>query len=254
MFVILNGMNIVICMPTYNEKDNVGKMIEVLLTEVFPKIKNHKMMLLIFDDTSPDGTWKIVQQQMKKYKNLYLSLAPSKQGLGAGYKRAFKMAIEELDADAVMEMDVDFQHDPFDVPKFVKAFDDGGDYIIGSRYIDHGSIPKEWSFDRKFLSVVGNLIYRVSLLMWNIHDFTTGYRLARVSFLKKVNFDSVFLKSFAYKTKLLEAMRVQGAKIVEVPIKFGLRDHGDSKMNTNTIIDSLKIIGQIWMTRLHISN
>jgi dolichol-phosphate mannosyltransferase len=242
--------NIVICMPTYNERDNVGRMIDVLFQKVFPTIKNHKMMLLIFDDTSPDGTWKIVQEKMKKYENLYLSLAKGKQGLGAGYRRAFQYAADELKADAVMEMDVDFQHDPDDVPRFVKAFDGGADYVIGSRYIDKGSIPKEWGFDRKFLSIVGNLIYQVSLLMFDIHDFTTGYRLARVSYLNKINFDKVFLKSFAYKTLLLCAMKKLGAKVVEIPIKFGLRETGDSKMTTNTFVDSLKVIVQIWKERL----
>lgn len=243
--------NIVICMPTYNEKDNVGRMIDVLLNDVFPKIKNHKMMLLIFDDTSPDGTWKVVREKMKTHKNLYLSLANGKQGLGLGYKRAFTYAIDKLKADAVMEMDVDFQHDPYDVPRFVKALDEGADYVIGSRYVNNGSIPKEWSFDRKFLSIVGNLIYQVSLLMFNIHDFTTGFRLARVKgFIEEINFDKVFIKSFAYKTLLLCAMKDKGAKIIEIPIKFGLRDSGDSKMTTNTFIDSLKVIFIVWISRL----
>lgn len=242
--------NIVICMPTYNEKDNVGRMIDVLFQKVFPEIKNHKMTLLIFDDTSPDGTWKIVQEKMKEYPGLYLSLAKGKQGLGAGYERAFRYAIDELKADAVMEMDVDFQHDPYDVPRFVKAFDERADYVIGSRYVAEGSIPKEWSLDRKFLSVVGNWIYRVSLLMFDISDFTTGYRLARVEYLNKLNFDRIFLKSFAYKTLLLCAMKDKGAKIVEIPIKFGLRETGDSKMTTNTFMDSLKVIVQVWKERL----
>lgn len=237
-------------MPTYNEADNVGRMIDILTNQVFPKINNHKMMLLIFDDTSPDGTWKIVQEKMKKHKDVFLSLAKGKQGLGAGYKRAFLYAIEELKADAVMEMDVDFQHDPFDVPRFIQAFDGGADYVIGSRYVSKGSIPKEWSLDRKFLSVVGNLIYQVSLLMFDVHDFTTGYRLARVSSLNKVNFDKVFLKSFAYKTLLLCAMKKVGAKVVEIPISFGLREMGDSKMTTNTFIDSIKVILQVWKERL----
>lgn len=242
--------NIVICVPTYNEAENVGRMIDVLIKDIFPKIPNHKMSLLIFDDTSPDGTWKIVQEKMKKYKNLFLSLAQGKQGLGVGYKRAFRYAIDELKADAVMEMDVDFQHDPNDVPRFIKVFDEGADYVIGSRYVNKGSIPKEWSIDRKFLSVVGNLIYQFSLLMFDVHDFTTGYRLARVSYLNKVNFDEVFLKSFAYKTLLLCAMKDKNAKIVEIPINFGLRETGDSKMTTNTFTDSLKVIFQIWKKRL----
>ncbi|MCL4390470.1 MAG: glycosyltransferase [Patescibacteria group bacterium] len=241
---------IVICMPTYNEKDNVGRMIDILFKDVFPKIKNHQMALLIFDDTSPDETWKVVQEKMKKYKNLYLSLAKGKQGLGYGYKRAFRYAIDKLKADAVMEMDVDFQHDPNDVPRFVQAFDEGIDYVIGSRYVPGGSIPREWGIERKFLSVVGNLFYQVTLFMWNVHDFTTGFRLARVSILKKVSFDRVFIRSFAYKTLLLYEMMKQGAKVREIPLNFQLRKLGDSKMTTNTIIEQLKVIGIIWADRL----
>ncbi len=238
-------MNIVIAMPTYNEAENIGRMINVLTKDIFPKIKNHKMMLLVIDDKSPDGTGEIV----KKHKEVFL-LEGNKEGLGMAYGRGFKYAIDNLKADAVMEMDADFQHDPFDVPRFIKAFDDGADYVIGSRYIDKGSIPREWSLDRKFLSVVGNLIYKVSLLMFDIHDFTTGYRLARVNYLNKINFDKVFLKSFAYKTLLLSAMKKLGAKVVEIPITFSLRETGDSKMTTNTFIDSLKVIVLVWKERL----
>lgn len=238
-------MNIVIAMPTYNEAENIGRMINVLTKDIFPKIKNHKMMLLVIDDKSPDGTGEIV----KKHKEVFL-LEGNKEGLGMAYGRGFKYAIDNLKADAVMEMDADFQHDPFDVPRFIKAFDDGADYVIGSRYIDKGSIPREWSLDRKFLSVVGNLIYKVSLLMFDIHDFTTGYRLARVNYLNKINFDKIFLKSFAYKTLLLSAMKKLGAKVVEVPITFSLRETGDSKMTTNTFIDSLKVIVLVWKERL----
>ena len=86
--------------------------------------------------------------------------------------------------------------------------------------------------------------------MFDISDFTTGYRLARVEYLNKLNFDRIFLKSFAYKTLLLCAMKDKGAKIVEIPINFGLRETGDSKMTTNTFIDSLKVIIQVWRERL----
>lgn len=239
-------MNIVVVMPTYNEKDNIERMINVLLDDVFPKIKNHKMMLLVVDDKSPDGTGEIV----KKYPKVNLLLG-DKNGLGTAYARGFRFAIDKLKADAVMEMDADFQHDPNDIPRFVQAFDDGADYVIGSRYVPGGSIPKEWSIDRKFLSVVGNLVYRIGLLMWDIHDFTTGYRLVRVkNCLDKVNFEKVFTKTFTYKTKLLCALKKQGAKVVEIPITFLRRKKGDSKMTTNTIVDSLKIIAQVWKERL----
>lgn len=246
-------MNIVVVIPTFNEAVNIGRMIDTLVGKEFPKIANHEMILLVVDDKSPDGTGKIVKNRQSKYKNVYL-LEGEKQGLGAAYTRGFRYAIDKLKADGIMEMDADFQHDPADVKRFVAEFDRGYDYIIGSRYVLGGSIPREWTIDRKFLSVVGNLIYQVSLLMWDIHDFTTGFRLARVrGFLDQVNFEKVFSKSFAYKTRLLYEMRKRGAKVKEIPIKFNLRTSGDSKMTTNTFTESLKVIATIWADKLGIS-
>lgn len=246
--------NIVVVMPTYNEKDNIGQMVETLAGKVFPKIKGSKMMLLVVDDHSPDGTGDIVREKAKKYNNVYL-LEGDKEGLGAAYARGFRYAMDKLKADALMEMDADFQHDPNDVPRFVEMFDKGYDYVIGSRYISGGSIPKEWSVDRKFLSVVGNLVYQSTLFIWEVHDFTTGFRLARVKgFLEKMNFEKIFSRSFAYKTRLLYEMKKRGAKIKEIPITFNTRELGDSKMTTNTFAESLKVIAVIWANRLGLSS
>ncbi|MCL4397683.1 glycosyltransferase [Patescibacteria group bacterium] len=241
---------IVIAMPTYNEAQSIGRMIDELCGKVFPKIKDHKMLLLVIDDKSPDGTGKIVAEKQKKYKNLFL-LEGEKAGLGAAYTRGFRYAIDKLKADAVMEMDADFQHDPIYVPRFVAEFDKGYDYVIGSRYVPGGSIPKEWGIDRKFFSVVGNLTYRISLLMFDLHDFTTGFRLARVKgYLDSINFGKVFSNSFSYKERLLYEMKKRGAKIKEIPINFDLRTSGDSKMTTNTVTEQMKVIAVIWADRL----
>ncbi len=251
--VILKCMaKIVVGMVTFNEVATIGRMIDILVGQVFPKIKNHKMTLLVIDDYSPDGTGKVIREKMKKYKNIYLSEGKH-LGLGAAYTRGFRYAMEKLKADAVMEMDADFQHDPNDVPRFVAEFDKGFDYILGCRYMAGGSIPKEWGLERKFLSVVGNIVYQVGLLMFDVHDFTTGFRLARVKgFLDTINFEKVFSKSFAYKTRLLYEMKKRGAKIKEIPITFGLREAGDSKMTTNTFTESLKVIAVIWADRLEL--
>jgi dolichol-phosphate mannosyltransferase len=245
---------IVIVIPTYNEIGHTKKMIDVVMGKVFPKIKNHQMMLLYVDSHSPDGTGSLIQQEAKKYpEKLFLLDEGGKYGLGMAYAHGFRFAIEKLHADGVMEMDSDFQHDPYDIPKFLAEFDRGYDYILGSRYISGGSIPKEWGFDRKLLSIAGNLTYKFGLLMFDIHDFTTGFRLARVKgFLEKMDFEKVFVKSFAYKTILLYEMKKRGAKVIEIPNKFGLRESGDSKMTTNTISESLKIIFLIWLRRLGI--
>lgn len=247
---------IVIVMPTYNEKGTISRMMDALVKDIFPRIKDHEMKLLVVDSHSPDGTWKIVQEKSKKYpRNIFLLDEGGKYGLSAAYIHGFTYAIENLHADGVMEMDGDFQHDPADIPRFLAEFDKGYDYIIGSRYVPGGSIPRQWSLDRKLLSVVGNLIYQVGLLMFDVHDFTTGYRLSRVhGFLDKMNLVHVFRnKSFTYKTFLLEEMKRRGGKVKEIPIKFAPRTTGDSKMTTNNIIDSLMAIFVIWQRRLGLS-
>lgn len=245
-------MNIVVVMPTYNEAANIGRMIDVLVGEVFLKIKNHQMALLVVDDKSPDGTGEIVNSLRKqsKYKNLYL-LGGEKEGLGAAYARGFRYTIDKLKADAAMEMDADFQHDPADVPRFVAEFDNGYDYILGSRFIEGGTIPKDWGLKRKLLSAGGNLFTRATLLTFDIHDFTTGFRLARVkNYLDQINFERVFSKSYSYKMRLLYEMMKRGAKVKEIPIKFASREKGWSKMDREDFIESLKVIGAIWADRL----
>lgn len=243
---------IVIVMPTYNEKGSIERMIDTLAVKIFPKIKDHEMQLLVVDGHSPDGTWKLVKEKAKKYpQQIFLYDEGGKHGLSAAYISGFNNAINKMHADGVMEMDADFQHDPEDIPRFLAEFDRGYDYIVGSRYVPGGSIPQEWTMDRKFLSVVGNLTYRIGLLMFDVHDFTTGYRLSRVNgFLDKMDLVKVFRnKSFTYKTFLLEEMKQRGAKIKEIPITFSVRTTGDSKMTTNNIIDSLITILVIWKRR-----
>jgi len=123
-------------------------MIEELVGKEFPKITKANMLLLVVDDKSPDGTGQIVKDYMKKYKNVSL-LEGDKKGLGWAYIRGMRYAVKMLDADAVIEMDADFQHDPKYVARLVDAYLNGADYVIGSRYIKGGSIPKSWALSRK---------------------------------------------------------------------------------------------------------
>jgi len=169
---------IVIVMPAYNEAENIGRMIEALFGEEFPKIKDADMHLLIVDDYSPDGTGKKVEGYQSKYKNLHL-LQKQKEGLGWAYIRGMQFAMEKLNADAVMEMDADFQHPPRFVKPMVEAYLSGADYCIGSRYVKGGSVPKEWALSRKAVSFFGNLFIRLVLLKPSLHDLTTGFRLTR---------------------------------------------------------------------------
>ena len=159
---------VVVIIPTYNEKENIGRMIDVLEEDIFPKIKNNQMEILVVDDKSPDGTAEIVREKMKKFKNIILDLG-NKQGLGAAYKRGMKYAMEKMKADAVIEFDADFQHDPKYIIDLVQKFDEGYDYVIGSRFVKGGSYPKQWDFYRKFLTKYGGLFSRIVLFFPNIN-------------------------------------------------------------------------------------
>lgn len=240
-------MKIVVIIPTYNERSNIEKMIPILENEVFPKIKNHQMMILIVDDKSPDGTADVVATFIKKWHNIEL-LTGEKNGLGAAYVRGMLYAINKMEADAVMEFDSDFQHNPHDIPRLIKAMDEGADYIIGSRYIKGGSIPKEWGINRKFLSVFGSLFTRIVWLNFSIHDMTSGFKLTKTSFLKHIKFDRLISKNFAYKMQILHDIVQLKAKVVEVPIVFYERERGKSKINVKDQFESFYVVLRLALT------
>ena len=133
----------VIVIPTYNEAENIGRMIEYLCTKTFPSLdKKWQMKILVVDGNSPDGTGKVVEKMAKKYKDVYLYTETSKDGIGAAYLKGLKYAMDKLKADYVFEFDGDFQHPPETIPLMLKAMDEGYDYVIGSRKIKGGSNPK----------------------------------------------------------------------------------------------------------------
>ena len=233
---------VVIVIPTYNERDNTQRMIDALAVE-FAKIRNHSLSVLYVDGNSPDGTGELVKNNQKKHKWLHLLVETKKEGLGRAYAKGFKYAMEKLGADFVMEFDGDFQHRPDQIKDLVAEIDNGYEYVIGSRYIPGGSIPEQWGFKRKFLSVVGNLVARFGLLMPQIHDLTTGFKLAKVKgVLDQVDLDHLYSRSFAYKLHILAAIVSSGAKVKEVPIQFMARTVGDSKLIKNEMLESLKVI------------
>lgn len=236
---------IVIIMPTYNEAENVPEMLAVLTKKVFPSIKNADMHLLIVDDNSPDGTGDIVKKFIKKNKSAKVHLLTGKkQGLGMAYVRGMEHAMEKLKADAVIEMDGDFQHDPKYLKPMVKAYLEGADYVIGSRYLQAGGIPKEWEFYRRAISYFGNLFTRLMLWIPNLHDVTTGFRLTRVNgVLDKIKLRKLMeLHRFAYKIDLYSQSVDLSSKTVEIPIVFSMRTREKSKFNLNEIVSSYKVV------------
>lgn len=232
---------IVIVMPAYQEAKNIGPMIEELFGKVFPKITGADMHLLVVDDFSPDGTGEIVKRYQSKYNNLHLLQKP-KEGLGWAYVKGFRYAMNKLDASAIMEMDADFQHPPQFVIPMVKAYQQGADYCIGSRYIKGGSVPKEWAISRKLVSYFGNLFIQLCLLNFKIHDYTTGFRLTKVKgVLDKIDLENLMaLKRFAHKTDLLYRTLKLSKNTVEVPLEFASREKDTSKFNWFEFVESLK--------------
>lgn len=228
---------VVIVMPAYNEAQNIALMVHELFAKEFPKIEGVEMHLLVVDDYSPDGTGDVVKNLMGHHKNLHL-LQKKKEGLGWAYVRGMQYAVNELHADAILEMDADFQHPPRFVKPMVDAYLDGADYVIGSRYVPGGSVPSEWAISRKAVSFFGNLYIRIVLLNFKIHDLTTGFRLSRVKgVLDKINLEKLMdLDRFAYKVDLLYQCLKNSKKTVEVPLEFAPRSKEKSKFNWKEMI------------------
>lgn len=234
-------MNIIVIIPTYNEAENIGKMLDVLVEEELPKIRSNKVEILVVDSKSPDGTARIVKEKMKKYKQVHL-LETDKGGLGADYVKGMKYAMRILKADTIIEFDADFQHDPRDIKKLIAAMNRGADHVIGSRYVKGGSIPKEWGLHRKAMSFFGSQFARLVLFLFGIHDMTSGFKLTKTEYLKRVDLDNLYSKYYAYKIQITYELAKLGAGIVEVPIIFYERLEGTSKISRKDLIDSFLVV------------
>ena len=235
-------MKAVVIIPTYNEKGNIEPMIELLEKDVFPKVKNYEIVLLVADDGSPDGTAEIVKEYMKKYENIDLSLG-KKEGLGAAYIRAMTYAIEKMHADVVFEMDCDFFHDPTKIPQFLGKIDEGYDFVLGTRYGHGGAIPPDWGIHRKIMSVWGNLFIRLLFGRKGIDDWTGGFRaIKKEVFLKEKEKLGAF-SGYTFQVGFLWNAVKDGYKVAEVPFKAKDRTKGKSKIpGIQTIIKTLYFV------------
>jgi len=238
----------VVVIPTYNEAKVIGKTIDYLFCKTFPKIKDWHIKLLIVDDTSPDGTYKIVKEKQKEYGDLHLYLNKKKMGIGYAYVVGFRYAMKKLGADVVIEFDADLQHPPETIPLMLEKIKNGADYVLGSRKVKGGSNPKGWGLKRIFFSEVGGLMARFLLffptkMFFKITDPTTGLKASRVKgFVDEIDMDDLYSYQFAYKLQFLYEMVKLGAKVEEIPLKFQLRKAGQSKITTNTVQDTLRTV------------
>jgi dolichol-phosphate mannosyltransferase len=249
----------VVVIPTYNEADNIGLLLDEFFNIEFPKIKNWNVKVLIVDGKSPDGTGQIVLEKSKKHKNIHLLVEEKKQGIGAAYITGFKKAMTELGADVVIEFDADFQHPPRYVGLLLKEIDEGYDYVLGSRKIKGGSETYQRNIIRSLLTSFGSIVAKCLLffptkMFWQVTDTTTGLKATRVKgFMNKLNLDPNHLhsKKFGYKIQLLSETLHLGAKYKEIPLAFDDRYAGVSKFESTTMFEVLLACIK---TRLHEDN
>jgi len=246
-------MKVVIVIPTYNEKENIGNLITMLEEDIFPRVKNHTMAILVADDNSPDGTAELVKELSKKWKNIDLS-SGEKKGLGAAYVRGMSYAIEHMNADILFEIDADGQHNPKKIPEFLKKIDEGYDVVIGTRYSGGGGIPKNWGIKRKIYSVLGNLLIRSILMRFYIHDWTGGYRAIRKEVFLKVKNKVQKYKGYTFQVAFLHKAVQEKFIVAEVPFQFEDRTMGKSKIApVETISDILRYVIKERMIELRYS-
>lgn len=213
-----------IIIPTFNEKENVDKMIDAVLDlEDF-------FHVLFVDDNSPDGTANLVSNRIGDSNGrIHLEKRKGKQGLGTAYIHGFKWAIKN-EYDYVFEMDCDFSHNPKDLIRLYQELEEGIDLVIGSRYCSGGKI-KNWPFKRVLMSYFASVYVRLILFI-SIRDTTAGFKGYRIEVLKKIKLDSIKFKGYAFQICMKYAALNHKFKVKEIPITFVDRVEGESKMST----------------------
>ncbi len=220
----------VIVLPTYNEAGSIEDITKRIF-DATSNIPNWSVEILVVDSSSPDKTGEIVKRMQKTYKGLHLLETP-KEGLGKAYMRGFEYATETIKTFVIFEMDADGQHDPKEIPNFLKQIEQGADFVIGSRYIKGGSIPKEWGIDRKFFSVFGNWIIRLGFMKLKISDWTDGYRCIKSWIVKDARSHIASYSGYIFQIALLDYAIKHKANVKEIPVQFHERSKGESKISS----------------------
>ena len=214
---------------TYNEKENIKKLIENLNN------LETNLDVLVIDDNSPDKTWEILQELEKNFKNLKVIIRNNKSGLDTAHKFAFDYA-KKNNYEKFISMDADLSHDPNEIPKMIEILENSS-FVIGSRYIKGGKC--EMSGYRLVLSIIGNKFIK-KILGLNCNEFTTSYRGFNLSKLKDFNLNIVKSKGYSFFMETIYRLNKHGVIINEIPIHFKNRRHGSSKIPGIEIFRTLK--------------
>jgi dolichol-phosphate mannosyltransferase len=231
-------MRIVIVLPTYNEAENLSKLVSALLSLPLD------LGVLIVDDHSPDGTGDIADELSKLHVGKVVVLhRKGKRGLRSAYIDGFRKAFD-LGANAIVQMDADFSHDPAVLTEMARCIT-SSDVVIGSRYTKGGSLDERWPAWRKFLSAFGNL-YARTILSFPLHDVTTGYRMWRHEVLQNMPLDRIRSNGYIFLVEMAYVAYLMEYKITEVPIHFADRRWGKSKMSLKIQLEAAVRIWDVW--------
>jgi len=225
-----------ICIPTYNERENIERLINKLLALPFG------LNVVVIDDNSPDGTGKIMDEWVQREERVHVLHRPGKLGLGGAYIKGFKWALAETDAKYIFEMDADFSHDPAAIAGFLENIRES-DLVIGSRY-SNGISVMNWPLSRLILSVGANHYSRIVTGM-PLHDATGGFKCFRREVLEALPLDDIRSDGYSFQIEMNFHAWKRGFRIVEMPIIFVDRLIGTSKMSRRIVWEAAFMVWKL---------
>jgi dolichol-phosphate mannosyltransferase len=233
-----------ICLPTYNEAENLERMVRALSAQ--REQFSLELSVLIVDDGSPDGTGAIADELAAELSWVHVLHRTSKDGLGRAYLAGFAHALD-AGAAVVMEMDCDFSHDPADVVRLIAALDvdSGAGMAVGSRNVRGGGV-RGWPWYRQLISKGGSF-YARTILRMPVRDMTAGFTAIRSSTLRALDLDGIEASGYMFQIELKYRTHRAGIGIVEVPVTFVDREYGESKMTSSIVLEA---IWRVWRLRL----
>jgi len=231
------GVKSVVVIPTYNEADNIGRIVPAVLE------RDPGISVLVVDDSSPDGTADIVKALPDFGGRVNLLERPIKEGLGAAYIAGFRWVLDNTDAEAVFEMDADFSHDPVALDEFLEEIKTH-DVVLGSRYL-YGVTVVNWPLRRVILSVAANIYARLVTGM-PIKDSTGGFKCFRRKVLQALPLPSIKSGGYSFQIEMNYHCWKRNFRIKEIPIMFVDRQVGVSKMSKRIILEA---IWMVWALR-----
>ena len=221
-----------VCLPTFNERDNLGPMVRAL-GDVIDIAQD---VVLVVDDNSPDGTGEVADRLAGELPWVQVLHRERKEGLGRAYVAAFERALA-AGAEVVLEIDCDFSHDPVVVPELIAACEGGADVALGSRYVAGGG-TRNWGLVRRAISRGGSLYARL-ILGVSVRDLTGGFKCFRREVLEAIDLRAVTTGGYAFQIEITYRALRQGFSVVELPITFVDRVVGGSKMSRNIVAEAV---------------